>query len=386
MTVAPSLISRTLEALAAPGSSYIQRAPAGESVDLSTGEARFDTPTAVRTLCATVIGQLPRIGYSDPQGEPDVRQAYRSHLALLSPRDGAGLQAESSEVMVTAGGKEAAWLAIGYTLQDRKVTSALLPMPGWEPYGIWARAFGCARVWYDPAALAAHPDRLRELVDRAPARPGLLVLNYPNNPTGVSVRQDRLDIIAELAAELDMAIVSDEVYRAFDPQSPSIAFCPSFDPERDLVVDSVSKWLGMAGLRVGFLLGGARPLRDILRFRATYASCTSLVTQQLAAALLRDEAANAWLGETRAEVARLRDAVAVELTARGVSVASGGSLYLWCEKPDPAQLPAATGAQPARITPGLGFGAPGYVRLCVARAGLNPAQAADCVVATLQST
>lgn len=380
-TAASSLIGRTLEVLAATGSSYAQGPKAG-SLDLGVGEARFETPGAVRALCATAIEQLSRIGYSDPQGESDLRDAYLGHLAQCRSHDVSG----DREVLVTAGGKEAAWLAIGYALQDRKVTCALLPRPGWEPYSIWANSFGCTPLGYDPVAAAERPDVLRELVENAPIRPGLLVLNYPSNPTGVSVGQDQLDTLVALAAEMGMAVVSDEVYRTFAPQPASVAFSPGFEPGRDFVVDSVSKWLGMAGLRVGFLLGGSRALREIVTFRATYASCTSQVTQKLAAALLGSEAAHAWLAEMRAEVAALREAVARELAARSVPIAFHGGLYIWCKKPDPGSLLEVPGGATARLTAGDGFGAPGFVRLCVARSGLDPAKAADAVVATLKGS
>ena len=61
-----------------------------------------------------------------------------------------------------------------------------------------------------------------------------------------------------------------------------------------------------------------------------------------------------------------------------------GGLYLWCRTPDPDKLADPGVHDRARISPGCGFGSPDHVRLCIARAGLNPTGAAAAVVATLR--
>jgi aspartate/methionine/tyrosine aminotransferase len=370
-----------LEILASPSSSYVQPVSTEAQLDLGVGEARFDLPEAVRTECARRVAQLPQIGYSDPQGEAELRDSYLRHMR--GQAEGVS-PLQASDVLVTAGGKEAAWLAIAYGLQKSGAQCAIVPQPGWEPYAIWLRAADCVLIGYEPGALAADPKLLRRLVDHAPVRPALLVVNYPNNPTGVSVSQDQMDALVAEAARLQLTVVSDEVYRAFGAPDVTAARAPAFEPGRDLVVDSCSKWLGMAGLRVGFLLAGTQPIRDLVRFRATYASCTSVVTQRLATALLNSAATAEWLAEMQTQIAKNRDALAAELTARGITVESHGNLYLWCRQPDPATLAEPCAPQTARITYGSGFGAPGHIRLCVARPALDPAQAAEAVLATLR--
>ncbi|MGW6836296.1 pyridoxal phosphate-dependent aminotransferase [Streptomyces sp. NPDC054949] len=384
MTGTSSLIGRTLAVLAALPSPYVRPVASDTPVDLGVGESRFELPDAVRALCSHAVAELPRIGYSDPQGEQALRDTYLLHLDRQAAD---GRSGQPGEVLVTAGGKEAAWLAISYALATRDAGCALVPRPGWEPYGIWLRAARCAYVTYDPAALATEPELLSRIVRGAQVRPKLLVLNYPNNPTGVCVTQARMDAIVGQADRLGLSVVSDEVYRSFDPQGVTAGRAPAFDPARDLLVDSCSKWLGAAGLRVGFLVTGAEQIRDIVRFRATYASCTSLVTQRLAAALLGSAATAAWLAGVRAETTRNRTALALELTARGITVESHGNLYLWCRLPQPdapkasVDLPSTRSAQ---VTYGIGFGSAAHFRLCVARPGLDPVEAASAVLSTVR--
>ncbi len=372
---------RTLALLADPGSPYARTFDASPLLDLSIGEVRYPLPAASRTEMGKAAGRIERLWYAAPQGEPALRAAYLRHLTNM---DTSGSAPDATDVLVTAGGKEAAWLAIRYLLQRRGGGAALVPVPGWEPYRLWLSAAGYLQVPYDPVALAGDPASLSALVAGAPTRPTLLVLNYPHNPTGASVDQAGMNQIMAAAADAGVAVVSDEVYRTFAPAPASAALTPAFDPGRDAVVDSCSKWLGVAGLRVGFLLAGPETVRDVTLFRSSYASCTSVLAQHAAASLLGSDATRDWMTAIRAEIDRNRRAVAAQLDVLGVPVESAGGLYLWCRTPDPDKLtdPGVTGR--ARTAPGRGFGTPGHFRLCVAQAGLNPAQAAAAVVATLR--
>jgi aspartate/methionine/tyrosine aminotransferase len=371
---------RTLGLLSAASSTYARTFDASPLLDLSIGEVRYPLPAAVRTELAEVAAQAERMWYSTPQGEPALRAAYLRHLAGL---DACCDLPVSTELLVTAGGKEAAWLAVRYLLH-RSGGAALVPSPGWEPYRLWLSAAGYPHMSYDPVALAADPASLPALAAGAATQPTLLVLNYPNNPTGVSVDQVGMDQIVAAAAEAGVAVVSDEVYRTFAPGQVSAALAPAFDPGRDAVVDSCSKWLGVAGLRVGFLLAGPDTIQDVTLFRASYASCSSVLAQHMAAALLGSDVTGDWMTAVRAEIDRNRRAIAAQLEALGVPVESDGGLYLWCRIPDPDKLADPGARDRACISRGGGFGSPDHFRLCVARAGLDPTRAAAAVVATLR--
>ncbi|GEM_PF-6013919 len=372
---------RTLEILADPGSTYARTFDASLMLDLSIGEARYPLPAAVRAEIGDATRLIERLWYSTPEGEPALRAAY---LRKLVTEDGSRSAPGDTDVLVTAGGKEAAWLAIRYLLHRNRGGTVLAPRPGWEPYSLWLEAAGCTVVPYDPAAVAGDPTLLAALVSGAPSRPGLLILNYPNNPTGTSVDQAGMNQIMAAAAEHGLAVVSDEVYRAFAEDRASAAFAPAFDPARDAVVDSCSKWLGVAGLRVGFLLAGANTVREITAFRASYASLTSVLAQHVAASLLDSPAAADWLAATRADATANRQAVAARLEELGVPVVSQGCLYIWCRTPDPSKLSDPGVSDRVRLTPGDGLGSPNHFRLCTARDGIDPDQAAAAVIATLR--
>ncbi|MDP9850413.1 aspartate/methionine/tyrosine aminotransferase [Streptosporangium lutulentum] len=374
--------ARSLAQLTGPGSGYARTTTtAGSEIDLGTGEVRYPLPAEVRADLAAAIGGMDEPWYGDPAGQKTLRAAYLRHL--LGP---AANQAQDiGRVLVTGGGKEACWLAVRYLLQSDG-NGTLVPRPGWEPYGLWVNAADRQQLPYDPAELAADPAVLRRLAGDAPSWPALLVLNYPHNPTGVHVDQPTMDAIIETAADLGLAVVSDEVYRAFAPGHVSAALAPAYDPLRHLIIDSTSKWLAAAGLRVGFLVADPSVIGDLTAFRASYASMTSAIAQQAAATLLTSPTATRWLATIRTDVDGTRRATAEHLADLGISVTSHGALYLWCANPGPANLPpTAALAGRAKIADGSGFGAPGHVRICPARDGLDPATAAAAVANTLRS-
>jgi aspartate/methionine/tyrosine aminotransferase len=371
------VLSRTLAMLAEPGSTYARRFDRTSMLDLSVGEARYPIPQTVRSEIAAVVGDLDTLWYTNPTGDIGLRQAFLRHR--FGTETG---RLDPAQVLITAGGKEAALLAVRYLLTRDGNTTVLAPQPGWEPYGMWLRAVGATVIGYNPTELAVDAEGLRRMVADAHRRPGLLILNYPHNPTGLDIDQSHMDALMDAATELDLSVVSDEVYRAFANKPSSAAQAPAFDPHRHLVVDSCSKWLAAAGLRVGFLYADADTITAITGLRATYASCTSPLTQAVAHTLLTNPVATAWLDDVRATIAGTRDALAEHLTARGVPVTSAGGLYVWCRQPDQPLPPVSEPA--AWLTDGTGFGAPDHVRICPARAGLDPRIAADAVIANLR--
>ncbi|MEV6927088.1 pyridoxal phosphate-dependent aminotransferase [Dactylosporangium sp. NPDC051485] len=389
------VLSRTIDRALSSGYAQPQVSDGRTDLDLAVGEARYRLPDPVRAEIGAAVAGLDRPWYGDPTGSAGLRAAFLHRLLEVPAGDhaeGPNRRAGDMDagelidrVLVTAGGKEAAMLAVRYQLHRRGHGRVLLPQPGWEPYGIWAHAHDVRVLPYDPVALAADPKLLYDIAARDGYRPATLVLNYPHNPTGVTLDQGRMDALIAAAVDLGLAVVSDEVYRWFGPQPVSAVHAPAYDPALHLVVDSTSKWLTTAGLRVGFLVADEGIVRSLTAFRATYASCTSIVDQRIAELLITSATACAWLAEVRAEVDVTRRATVQHLTDAGVPVLSDGALYIWCGPPQPGRASGPGGSARARVTAGATFGAPDHIRLCTARAGLDPAAAAAAVCTTLRS-
>jgi aspartate/methionine/tyrosine aminotransferase len=360
---------------------YACRGAAGSAAewDLGMGEVRYPMPARLRGEIGRAVEGIESPAYSDPVGELALRRAFSDFAGLPDPA-----AAPRYSMLVTAGGKEAAVLAARYLLAQSESGGALVPSPGWEPYRLWIEAAGREVIGYDPVRVAADPSILGVLARRASRPPALLILNYPHNPTGTELSQPGMDEIVRCADRMGMPVLSDEVYRSFGTTVVSAAHAPDADPGRHLVVDSCSKSLAAAGLRVGFLLGHQDVVSAVAAVRATYASCTSIVTQVIATALLTSPTARSWLAEVRADIQANHTAMTEQLCERGIQVAGAGGIYLWCRIPaDRSPVRANASRARAVVTDGAGFGAADHFRLCVARAGLDPVAAADAVVATV---
>ncbi|MEU7631812.1 pyridoxal phosphate-dependent aminotransferase [Nocardia sp. NPDC049220] len=376
---------RLLETLTAPAAGYVRQItpPDCARVDLGIGEARYPLPAQLLLTIGRTSAELENLWYTTPDGEQALQDAYRTQLSASESEP----DLERDSVLVTAGGKEAAWLAVRYLLYRGRAAVAVVPSPGWEPYRLWLNAAGCPHITYDPVAVAEDPTLLRQLIINSDQQPGLIILNYPNNPTGVGVTHEAMNDMVQIATDFGWSLLSDEVYRVFGVADVSAVHAPARDPYRHLVIDSCSKALTVAGLRVGFLVAHRSVVEELSAFRASYASCTSVLNQRIATALLTDSAVQAWLASVRVTVERDRIATVKALTEYGIEVTSHGGLYIWSRTPDRSMLPPLAGLDhppAALITSGAGFGASDHFRLCTARADLDPAGAAAAVVTTLR--
>lgn len=284
--------------------------------------------------------------YQPPNGTAALREAYGATLHRN--------QKIAPSTLVTAGAKQALFLALAFF--GPRVQRVFVPAPGWSPYALLARALGFEPQGYDPCDATA----LADLVCKAPE--SLVVLNYPHNPTGACLSAGHLNELVNAARASGSQIVSDEVYRALVPNAPSAA--EYLSTGLVTVVDSISKWAGAAGLRVGFLVGSAELLEHSLSLIGMINSGTCSIAQSWAAHHLTSPR----LIE-RAAKASERSIVELEkdLIRSGHSVVSSGAIYLWVKGGPTFRIDGheVTGV------PGDLFGQQGFSRLCPT-ASANP--------------
>lgn len=287
----------------------------------------------------TLTLEAKDFAYQPPRGREDLRLQYATTI-----HDDAAI---SEKTIVTVGAKQALFLALAY--YSARVNQVFLPSPGWMPYTTLLRAFGLDILPYDPRCLTALTNEL------SVRRNSLVVINYPHNPTGLISAEDDLQRLIEVIVTSESFLVSDEVYRALDRRSATAAQYLGIG--RVAVVDSVSKWAGAAGCRVGFLCGDEVLLDHAISVIGNSTSGTSSFGQAWASEALRenetiDRAARA----ASASLASLEAAV----TGSGYRVAAKGGLYLWVLGGPEYEVNGhrLIGA------PGEAFGARGYTRLC----------------------
>jgi aminotransferase len=329
-------------------------AAAGDVIDLGRGNPETGPPAHV--VDRLTAAERPDVhGYSPFRGLPELRKAlaerYRSHYGVELEPD--------SEVAVVPGTKTAI-VELALVLADEGQT-VVLPDPYYPDYPS-APALAGARTGLLPLTPSRGwaPD-----FSRAPAEDVAAVyLNYPNNPCAVAVPDGAFEQAIEYAHATGAAVVHDFAYGdlVFDGREPRSFLATPGAKEVGVEMFSMSKSYGMAGWRVGFVVGNAEIverinlLNDHCRvgiFRPIQEACIEALTGS------QDSVA-----ERRDTYQRRRDRVAEALGP----ITCEGTFYVWLKLPEGLTFETLLTEHRLVLAPGEGFGpsGAGWVRLSLA--------------------
>lgn len=287
-------------------------ATATGAVNLGQGFPDYDGPREVLDAAVDAI----RSGlnqYPPGPGVPVLRQAITEHQNRFWGLD----YDPDSEVLVTAGATEALAAALLGLLETGDEVVLLEPM--YDSYqACIAMAGAVARpVTLRPPQYDFDPDELRAAINE---RTRVLLVNSPHNPTGVVLNDQQLQVIADLAIEHDLIVLSDEVYEhlTYDGiRHRSIATLPGMR-ERTLVVSSGGKTFNTTGWKVGWVCGPA-PLVTAARSAKQFLTYVSSGPFQPAIAVglrLPDQ----YFVDLAADLQQKRDRLAAGLASAGFEV------------------------------------------------------------------
>jgi aminotransferase len=250
-------------------------------ISLGVGEPDFVTPWTVRESGIFSLEQGQTM-YTSNSGLLELRQALSQNMI-----NNIGVEYNpQNEILVTVGASEAVDLVMRALLSPGDVV--LLPDPSYVSYAPCATLAG-AEVQYIPTR-AEENFRLRvEDLERAyTPNAKLLVLSYPNNPTGaIMTREDYLPI-AKFVSEHDLIVLSDEIYSelTYDGSHTSFASLPLMR-NRTLLVNGFSKSYAMTGWRVGYVAGHSDLIQAMTRIHQYTMLCASITAQVAALEALR---------------------------------------------------------------------------------------------------
>ena len=214
--------------------------------DIETPKAFFD---AVRSF------DQPVLEYAPSPGVPALIEAIRDYYAALD------MHFAAEDILITNGGSEALQIAMNCILDDGD--EILIPEPFYPNYNTMARTCGAVihPVSTSPEEGYFYADRRRIEAEITPRTRAILVTN-PGNPTGVVLSPEEMRLMADIAKEHGLFLISDEVYREFVYGGEPLASMAQFDDaaENVVVVDSISKRFSACGARVGILVSRNREL------------------------------------------------------------------------------------------------------------------------------
>ncbi|MBO1682567.1 aminotransferase class I/II-fold pyridoxal phosphate-dependent enzyme [[Clostridium] scindens] len=253
-----------------------------EAISLGVGEPDFDTPWRIREEGIYALEQ-GKTFYTSNAGLKELKEEIGRYLRRKINVD----YDPASEIVVTVGGSEGIDIALRAMLDPGD--EVLIPQPSYVSY------LPCT-VLADgkPIVIPLKQENefkltAEELEESITPRTKILVLPYPNNPTGAIMTKEDLEPVAKVVKEHDIFVLSDEIYSelTYGTAHASIASLPGMK-ERTLVINGFSKGFAMTGWRLGYICGPRAIAEQMVKIHQYAIMCAPTNSQYAAVEALKN--------------------------------------------------------------------------------------------------
>ncbi|MBP1569441.1 MAG: aminotransferase class I/II-fold pyridoxal phosphate-dependent enzyme [Oscillospiraceae bacterium] len=251
-------------------------------IALTIGEPDFKTPWHIREAGIKSL-EKGRTWYTANAGLIELRQEASKYLKRRF-----SLDYDAKDIFITVGGSEAIDLTIRAIIENGD--DMLLPIPSFVCYDPICRLAGGNVIPIETKRENDFRLTAEELKAAITPKTKLLVLPFPNNPTGAIMRREHLEEIAEVLRGTDIMVLSDEIYAELTYGGERHVSIAEIDgmKERTIIVNGFSKAYAMTGWRLGYVAGPSPIIQQMLKIHQ-YAIMSSPTTSQYAAVVaMRD--------------------------------------------------------------------------------------------------
>lgn len=251
-------------------------------ISLGVGEPDFDTPWHIRDEGIFAF-EKGKTFYTSNSGLKELRVEICNYLKRKFDLSYEPL----SEVLVTVGGSEAIDLAIRALTNDGD--EVIIPEPCYVSYKPCAILANAKPVTIDLKAENNFKLTASELKNAITSKTKVLILAFPNNPTGAVMTKEDLEEIAKVVKENDIYVISDEIYAelTYDGKHHSIAELDGMR-ERTIVINGFSKAYAMTGWRLGYACGVREIISQMTKIHQFAIMCAPTVSQYAAVEALKN--------------------------------------------------------------------------------------------------
>lgn len=252
------------------------------AISLGVGEPDFDTPYFIRDEGIYSL-EKGRTFYTSNAGLMELkveidRYLQRRYQMTYNPK---------SEIVVTVGGSEAIDIALRAMIDDGD--EVLIPQPSYVSYEPCAILAGAV-----PVTIALQEENgfkltTEQILEKISDKTKVLILPFPNNPTGSIMTKEELEPIARLCVERDLYVISDEIYceLTYSGEHVSVASLAGMK-ERTIIVNGFSKSYAMTGWRLGYACGPEVIISEMTKIHQFAIMCAPTTSQYAAVMALRD--------------------------------------------------------------------------------------------------
>lgn len=253
-----------------------------DAISLGVGEPDFDTPWAVREEGIYSL-EKGRTFYTSNAGLLELREEI---CRYMDRRYQVSYDARK-EVLLTVGGSEGIDVALRAMLNPGD--EVIIPQPCYVSYVPCVELAGGVPVTIslkNENQFRLTPEELEAAITE---KTKLLLISYPNNPTGAIMERGDLEKIAEVVKKHDIYVISDEIYAelTYNGGHVSIASLPDMR-ERTIVINGFSKAFAMTGWRLGYAMGPAGIIEQMTKVHQFAIMCAPTTSQYAAITALRD--------------------------------------------------------------------------------------------------
>lgn len=253
------------------------------AISLGVGEPDFVTPWHVREACINSL-EKGMTTYTSNQGMPELTQAITEYL---QQRFSLSYKA-SDEILVTFGASEAIDLALRTIVS--KGDEVLVPEPCYVSYTPGVQLAGGTPVSVPTSAKHGFKLKVNELEKVMTPQTKVLILCYPNNPTGAIMTKKDLAPIADFVKKHDLLVISDEIYAELTyggRNHTSITSLPGMK-NHVILINGFSKAFAMTGWRIGYVAAPDILLKGMLKIHQYTALCAPITSQVAALEALKN--------------------------------------------------------------------------------------------------
>ena len=253
-----------------------------DAISLGVGEPDFDTPWHIREEGIYSL-EKGRTFYTSNAGLKELKQEicrylYRRFDVSYNP---------DSEVMVTVGGSEAIDIALRAMCDPGD--EVLIPQPSYVSYVPCTMLAGGKPVVIELEEKDNFKLTPERLLEKITDKTKILVMPFPNNPTGAIMTKEDLASIVDIIIEKDLFVISDEIYSelTYGTDHVTIAAFPEMK-DRTILINGFSKSYAMTGWRLGYAAAPHRILEQMLKIHQFAIMCAPTTSQYAAVSALRD--------------------------------------------------------------------------------------------------
>ena len=255
-----------------------------DAISLGVGEPDFDTPWHIRDEGIYSLEQ-GRTFYTSNAGLKELKEEICKYLHRRLGVD----YNYKNEVLVTVGGSEAIDIGLRALINPGEGEEVLIPQPSYVSYEPCAILAGAKPVIIE----LKHENEFRLTAEELEAaitdKTKVLILPFPNNPTGAIMEKEDLEAIAEVIEKHDLTVISDEIYSelTYKGDHVSIVNIPGMQ-ERTILINGFSKAYAMTGWRLGYACGPEPIITQMTKIHQFAIMCAPTTSQYAAVEALKN--------------------------------------------------------------------------------------------------